>query len=86
VESQEGNWQKGCSTLTRSIVGPALRIQLDLTHAQAVEKVVAALEDEGFGVLSDPISMLDVVQNPDLEPVAREARARLERVVKTLGR
>jgi uncharacterized protein (DUF302 family) len=36
--------------------------------------------------LVDPISMLGVVQNPDLEPVAAEARARLQRVVEALGR
>ncbi len=34
--------------------------------------------------LVDPIAMLGVVQNPDLEPVAQEARARLERVAKAL--
>jgi hypothetical protein len=32
----------------------------------------------------DPLSMLGVVQYPDLEPVAAEARARLDRVAQTL--
>jgi uncharacterized protein (DUF302 family) len=32
----------------------------------------------------DPLSMLGFVQHPDLEPVAEEARARLERVAKAL--
>ena len=34
--------------------------------------------------LVDPISMLGIVTNPDIEPVAQEARARLERVAATL--
>ncbi len=33
----------------------------------------------------DPLSMLGFVQHPDLEPVAEEARARLERVAKSLA-
>ena len=32
----------------------------------------------------DPLSMLGIVQHPDLEPVAEEARARLDRVAKAL--
>ena len=32
----------------------------------------------------DPLSMLGFVQHPDLEPVAEEARARLERVAQAL--
>ena len=32
----------------------------------------------------DPLSMLGIVQHPDLEPVAAEARARLDRVAQTL--
>src|SRR5512143_691947 len=32
----------------------------------------------------DPLSMLGLVQHPDLEPVAEEARARLDRVVAAL--
>ena len=32
----------------------------------------------------DPLSMLGFVQHPDLEPVAEEARARLDRVAKAL--
>ena len=33
----------------------------------------------------DPLSMLGIVQHPDLEPVAEEARARLDRVAKALA-
>ena len=35
--------------------------------------------------LVDPLSMLGLVNHPDLEPVAEEARARLERVAKSLA-
>ena len=33
----------------------------------------------------DPLSMLGIVQHPDLEPVAEEASARLDRVAKALA-
>lgn len=124
----------------------ALRTTLRLPHEQAVEKVVVALKEEGFGVLTeidvratlkkkldvdfrkyvilgacnpplahralsttldvglllpcnvvvyeqnegsvvailDPLSMLGVVENPGLDPVAQEARTRLQRVIDAL--
>jgi hypothetical protein len=34
----------------------------------------------------DPISMLGVVENPELDPVADEARNRLRRVIEALSR
>lgn len=34
---------------------------------------------------ADPVSMMNIVQNDDLNAVAQEARARLERVVASLG-
>ncbi len=34
--------------------------------------------------LVDPLSMLGIVDNPDLKPIAEEARARLERVAAAL--
>jgi hypothetical protein len=34
--------------------------------------------------LVDPLSMLGVVANPALDPIAREARAKLERVAAAL--
>ncbi len=34
--------------------------------------------------LVDPLAMLGIVDNPDLKPIAEEARARLERVAITL--
>ena len=46
------------------------------------------VSDEGEGVIEisivDPISMLGVVKNPDIEPIAQEARTRLERVADSL--
>jgi uncharacterized protein (DUF302 family) len=133
--------------MPKSITDYSLRVQLDLPYVQAVEKVTAALKEEGFGVLTeidvkdtlkkkldtdfrkyvilgacnpplahralsteleiglllpcniivyeedggsvvsivDPISMLGVVESPELEPVANEARARLGRVAMALG-
>ena len=133
--------------MTKTITDYAFRTKLDLPYEQAVEKVTAALKDEGFGVLTeidvkatlkkkldadfrkyvilgacnpplahqalnteleiglllpcnvivyeedggsvvsivDPISMLGVVENPALNPVADEARSRLQRVIDALG-
>jgi uncharacterized protein (DUF302 family) len=124
----------------------AFRTKLDLPYEEAIQKVMAALKQEGFGVLTeidvkatlkkkidadfrkyailgacnpplahraltadleiglllpcnvivyeedggsvvsivDPISMLSVVENPNLQAVADEARVRLERVAKAL--
>ena len=134
--------------MTKKITGYAFRTRLDLPYEQAVERVTAALKDEGFGVLTeidvkatlkkkldadfrryvilgacnpplayqalqteleiglllpcnvivyeegggsivsivDPISMLGVVEIPELDPVANEARARLHRVLEALER
>ena len=48
--------------------------------------VVAQGEEEGVVDVSivDPLSMLGIVTNPDVELVAEEARARLERVAASL--
>ena len=48
--------------------------------------VVAQGSEEGVIDVSivDPMSMLGVVKNPDIEPVAEEARTRLERVAVSL--
>jgi hypothetical protein len=47
---------------------------------------VIVYEDDGESVVAilDPISMLDVVENPDLDPVAEETRSCLGRVAKAL--
>jgi uncharacterized protein (DUF302 family) len=43
--------------------------------------VVVYEEDGGSVVLIiDPVLMMDVTENPDLEPIAQDARARLQRV------
>ncbi len=47
---------------------------------------VSYIEDNVTEVaIIDPLSMLGFVQHPDLEPVAEEARARLDRVAKALA-
>ena len=47
--------------------------------------VIVYEEDNGSVVeILDPIKMLDIAGNPDVEPVAVEARARLERVASSL--
>lgn len=47
--------------------------------------VTVAQAENGVDVsLVDPITMLGVVANPTLEPIAAEARARLERVANAL--
>ena len=46
---------------------------------------VSYVEDQVTEVsIVDPLSMLGIVQHPDLEPVAAEARARLDRVAAAL--
>ncbi len=47
---------------------------------------VSYVEDNVTEVsIVDPLSMLGIIQHPDLEPVAEEARARLDRVAKALA-
>jgi uncharacterized protein (DUF302 family) len=134
--------------MTRTMSDKTLRTRLDLPYAQAVERVAAALKDQGFGILTeidvqatlkqklgadfrkysilgacnpplahqaltteleiglllpcnvivyeddggsvvsiaDPIAMMHVADNPLLEPVAAEARVRLQRVMAALDR
>lgn len=134
--------------MTKTVTDYAYRTKLNLPYEQAVEKITAALKEEGFGVLTeidvratlkkkldadfrnyvilgacnpalahqalnteleiglllpcnvivyeenggsvvsivDPISMLGVVENPELSPVADEARTRLQRVIEALAR
>ena len=133
--------------MAKTIADYGLRARLDMPYEQAVEKVMAALKEEGFGVLTeidvkatlkkkldadfrryvilgacnpplayqalsteleiglllpcnvivyeedggsvlsivDPISMLGVVESAELEPVADDARARLERVIEAVS-
>ena len=49
--------------------------------------VIVYETDEGQSVISivDPLSMLGVVESPTLDPVANEAKARLQRVVDSLN-
>ena len=132
--------------MSDTVRGYAYEVRLEMPYEQAVERVTAALKDEGFGVLTeidvkatlkqkidvdfrkyiilgacnpplaykalsterniglllpcnvivyeedggsvvgilDPISMMDVTDNPDLDPVAQEAQERLQRVAASL--
>jgi uncharacterized protein (DUF302 family) len=47
---------------------------------------VIVYEDDGGSAVAilDPLAMLSIVDNPDLETVATEARARLQRVIDAL--
>ena len=132
----------------KKITDLGITVQLQTTYEAALEKVVAALKTEGFGVLTeidvqdtlkkklnvdfrkykilgacnpplayralqaapqvglllpcnvtvaettpgqvevalvDPLSMLGVIDDPNLQPVAEEARLRLERVAAALS-
>ncbi len=134
--------------MTEPHVDFALRTQVDLPFEEAIERVTAALKDEGFGVLTeidvkatlkkkldldfrryvilgacnpplahqaletnleiglllpcnvivyeldggsvisiiDPLSMLGVIEHPELTSVAQEARTRLQRVIQALSK
>jgi uncharacterized protein (DUF302 family) len=50
--------------------------------------VIVYETDEGQSVISivNPLSMLGVVESPTLDPVANEAKARLQRVVDSLNK
>lgn len=127
--------------------GYALRTTLELQHDKALDRVISALKEEGFGVLTsvdvkktfeerlgvdfrdytiigacspplsnkalnadleaglvlpcnvivyekdgesavsiaDPVVMIGTLRNPALDPVAREARERLQRVISRLS-
>ncbi|MFU8774002.1 MAG: DUF302 domain-containing protein [Anaerolineales bacterium] len=133
--------------MTQVSIEYSLRTKLDLPYDQAIDKVTAALQEEGFGVLTeidvkatlkkkldvdfrkyiilgackpplahkalstqlniglllpcnvivyeegagsvveilDPIKALEIAENPDVMPVAEEARASLERVISSLA-
>ena len=48
---------------------------------------VIVYEDDGGSAVAilDPLAMLSVVNNPDLDTVAKEARVRLQRAIDALG-
>lgn len=48
--------------------------------------VIVYEEEGGSGVgIADPLAMMEVSENPDLRPIGREARERLDRVLEALG-
>jgi uncharacterized protein (DUF302 family) len=68
-----------------SLAHQALNAQLEIGLLLPCNVIV--YEENGASVVSivDPIAMLGVVENPALNPVAGEARTRLQRVTKALG-
>jgi uncharacterized protein (DUF302 family) len=62
----------------------ALAAEPDIGLLLPCNVVVYGDEDGSVVLIFDPLSMLDVVQNPALEPVAEEAGARLKRVAAAL--
>jgi uncharacterized protein (DUF302 family) len=62
----------------------ALRADLDIGLLLPCNVIV--YEDDGQSVVAilDPISMLEMVENPGLNPMAEEARSRLGRVIDAL--
>jgi uncharacterized protein (DUF302 family) len=64
----------------------ALSAELDVGLLLPCNVIVYETDDEQSTVsLVDPLSMLGVVDNADLQPVADEARSRLEKVFDALG-
>ncbi len=68
-----------------SLAHQALNTELEIGLLLPCNVIV--YEDNGGSVVSivDPISMLGVVESPDLESVAQEARARLQRVIEAVS-
>ena len=64
----------------------ALQAELDLGLLLPCNVIVYEDEEEGGSVVNlvDPLSMMGVTGNPELTPVAEEARARLERVAASM--
>lgn len=64
----------------------ALQSELDIGLLLPCNVIVYET-DEGQSTVSivDPLSMLGVVESPTLDPVANEARARLQRVIESLS-
>ncbi|GAB4446095.1 MAG: DUF302 domain-containing protein [Anaerolineae bacterium] len=64
----------------------ALSTELDVGLLLPCNVIVYENDDQQTTVsIVDPLSMLGVVDNPDMQPVADEARSRLEKVVSALG-
>jgi len=70
-----------------SLAHRALTIAPDVGLLLPCNVTVRAMENGMIQVaIIDPLMMLGVVQNPDLKPIADEARARLDRVAGSLNK
>jgi uncharacterized protein (DUF302 family) len=63
----------------------ALSAEQDIGLLLPCNAVVYEVDGGSVIAILDPLSMLEVVESPGLAPVAREARARLERVIEAVG-
>jgi uncharacterized protein (DUF302 family) len=63
----------------------ALQAELDIGLLLPCNIIVYEEDDGSVVSIVDPLSMLGVVDKPQLEPVAREAQTRLRRVIEALG-
>lgn len=63
----------------------ALMAELDLGLLLPCNVIVYEEGDASVVSIVDPLAMLGMVENPELEPVAGEARARLQRVAESLA-
>jgi uncharacterized protein (DUF302 family) len=62
----------------------ALQAELDIGLLLPCNVIVYEENDGSVVSIVDPLSMLGVVEKPQLEPVAREAQTRLRRVIEAL--
>jgi uncharacterized protein (DUF302 family) len=67
-----------------SLAHRALQTDLDIGLLLPCNVIVYETNSGSTVAAIDPLSMLGIVDNPDLEDVAREARTRLERAIAAL--
>jgi uncharacterized protein (DUF302 family) len=63
----------------------ALQTELDIGLLLPCNVIIYEEDDGSVVSIVNPLSMLGMVEKPELEPVAREAQTRLRRVIEALG-